>query len=54
MWTPAGNDQCVDRLHRISQNDCVIAELLVNSGSLDERVLKKCFEKQQVIDEVMG
>lgn len=39
-WTPGGNEQCVDRVHRMgAMGKPILAQFLVVEGSLDERVL---------------
>lgn len=47
-WVPGENEQCVDRLHRIGQSGHVLAQFLVASGSLSERILGRAIEKAQI------
>lgn len=48
-WTPADNEQCVDRAHRIGQTSSVLAQFLVVADSMDERVLGAAIKKYRVI-----
>jgi SWI/SNF-related matrix-associated actin-dependent regulator 1 of chromatin subfamily A len=52
-WVPGVNEQAVDRVHRIGQSSGVMTDFLVFEGSLDERMLKYNWEKQQTINEVL-
>ena len=49
-WTPGNNQQVVDRLHRIGQNNAVLAEWLVAPGSFAERILATSIDKLHDID----
>jgi len=44
-WVPGENEQCVDRFHRIGQEDAVTATFLVAEGSLTERILRTATKK---------
>lgn len=48
-WTPGGNEQAIDRLHRDGQHANVIAQFLVAEGSLDERILASVLDKTHTI-----
>ena len=48
-WTPADNEQCVDRAHRIGQASAVLAQFLVVADSIDERVLGAAIKKYRMI-----
>lgn len=48
-WTPGANEQAVDRCHRIGQHDNVVAQFLINEGSLDERVLGAVLDKTHTV-----
>lgn len=49
-WRPGINSQAEDRCHRIGQKDSVLVQHLVYDGSLDASIIKKCIEKQKIID----
>jgi SWI/SNF-related matrix-associated actin-dependent regulator 1 of chromatin subfamily A len=48
-WTPGGNQQALDRCHRIGQHDNVLGQFLIAEGSLDERVLGTVLDKAHTI-----
>ena len=52
-WVPAEVTQCEDRLHRLSQQDCVNIHHLVLEGSLDAVMVRVIIKKQRVIDAVL-
>lgn len=52
-WVPGTNEQAVDRLHRIGQNNRVLAQFLVVEGSFDEKVMATVFEKNETIYNVL-
>jgi SWI/SNF-related matrix-associated actin-dependent regulator 1 of chromatin subfamily A len=52
-WTPAVLEQAEARLHRIGQQNSVLAQYLVLENSLDERIFAAVHEKMQVIDQVI-
>jgi SWI/SNF-related matrix-associated actin-dependent regulator 1 of chromatin subfamily A len=52
-WTHGGNEQCVDRCHRIGQHDNVIAQFPVVQGSMDEKVLNAVLFKSQTAHQVL-
>ncbi len=52
-WVPSENEQAIDRTHRIGQTRGVLTDYIVFEGSLDERILKNSFKKQNVIDEIL-
>ncbi len=52
-WSPKDNEQCIDRAHRIGQNDTVLAQFLVAPGSLDERIIGKAISKADDIHQTL-
>jgi SWI/SNF-related matrix-associated actin-dependent regulator 1 of chromatin subfamily A len=48
-WTPGGNQQALDRCHRIGQHDNVLGQFLIAEGSLDEKVLAVVIDKSHTI-----
>lgn len=52
-WTPADNEQAVDRLHRHGQRSSVMAQFLVAPGSLDERIIGTAIRKQRVTHQAL-
>lgn len=53
-WVSTENEQAIDRAHRIGQESGVCIDYIVYEGTLDERILKKGFIKQGIIDATMG
>jgi SWI/SNF-related matrix-associated actin-dependent regulator 1 of chromatin subfamily A len=53
-WTPATNDQCIDRAHRISQTRQVEAPIITFPHAVEERVIranaKKAISAQNILD----
>jgi len=49
-WTPAGNSQAEDRLHRIGQTDSVTAWYLQAEDTVDERISELLAEKALLVD----
>jgi len=52
-WTPRGNEQCVDRAHRMGQRGDVIARFLLIEGSFNEKVLHTVMSKVPDIHETL-
>jgi SWI/SNF-related matrix-associated actin-dependent regulator 1 of chromatin subfamily A len=52
-WSPGVMEQCVDRLHRISQKNAVLVQYLVVDGTIDARMAQVANDKANVIDQVM-
>lgn len=53
-WVPGINEQCEDRVHRISQDSKTYHQYLVLRDSLDERMLYQVMGKEESINVVMG
>jgi SWI/SNF-related matrix-associated actin-dependent regulator 1 of chromatin subfamily A len=53
-WVPGNMVQAEDRLHRISQLNPVLVQILVYEGSLDARMAKTIVKKQCVIERIVG
>ncbi|GAB6274758.1 MAG: hypothetical protein STSR0004_16230 [Peptococcaceae bacterium] len=49
-WTPAGNDQAEDRLHRIGQKNAVTVWHLVGYDTFDQDMYRTVVEKRQNFD----
>ena len=53
-WTPGKNDQCIDRVHRISQTRQVNAPIITFPHAVEERVIranaKKAISNQNILD----
>jgi SWI/SNF-related matrix-associated actin-dependent regulator 1 of chromatin subfamily A len=50
-WSPGTMTQCEDRLHRIGQEDeNILIQYLVFSGSIDCRIANRLLEKQDVLE----
>ena len=52
-WRPGINDQAESRCHRHGQLNSVLIQHLVFDGSLDARMVRRCIEKQEVIDQAV-
>ncbi len=52
-WVPGDLEQRADRCHRIGQLDNVTADLITISGSIDEAMLHRALEKQEVVDQIV-
>ena len=52
-WSPSITDQCIDRCHRLGQQDNVTAHYIVVEGSLDEYMIRKNIEKRDIINEIL-
>lgn len=52
-WVPGVNEQAEDRVHRMTQLGQVYIRYLVLRDSLDERLLYRCLEKQEAIEQAM-
>jgi SWI/SNF-related matrix-associated actin-dependent regulator 1 of chromatin subfamily A len=52
-WVPGENEQCVDRLDRMGQNNGVLAQFLVATGSFAERVLSTAIRKHHTTHEAL-
>ncbi len=52
-WTPANVSQAEDRCHRIGQNESVLIQHLVVSGSLDAHMVRVILAKQDVADRAL-
>lgn len=52
-WVPGINEQAEDRVHRMTQERQVYIRYLVLRDSLDERLLYRCLEKQNAIEQAM-
>ena len=48
-WTPGDNEQCIDRCHRIRQEDRVLAQFLVYKGTLESHIINTLIKKQKNI-----
>jgi len=53
-WKASENLQAEDRIHRIGQNNNALIEYLVFRNSLDDKILKKHFEKWKNIEEILS
>ena len=53
-FVPGNITQAEDRLHRISQNNCVVVQHLVVDGSIDSLIAKKVVAKQTIIDQAIN
>ncbi len=49
-WTPAGHQQCEDRLHRIGQHNAVTSWWLLAAGTIEEEIARLLDKKRAVID----
>jgi SNF2 family DNA or RNA helicase len=54
VWVPGDLTQAEDRCHRIGQTDFVLVQHLVLEGSIDERMIQKVIQKQEVIDKSLN
>jgi len=52
-WTPGGLDQCIDRLHRIGQKECVNVHYLLAKDTIEERIAHLIDQKRQTFDAVL-
>lgn len=52
-WVPGNVSQMEDRAHRIGQQEIVLVQHLVISGSIDARMAKTIVDKQRVIDSAL-
>jgi SWI/SNF-related matrix-associated actin-dependent regulator 1 of chromatin subfamily A len=52
-WVPSVLKQAADRAHRIGTRKNVTADLLTITGSIDEHMLRRALEKQEVIDKIV-
>ena len=52
-WRPGINDQAESRCHRHGQLNSVLVQHLVFDGSLDAKMVRRCIEKQEVIDQAV-
>jgi hypothetical protein len=50
-WTPAHHDQCVDRTHRIGQDEPVTAWYLMAKGTVEQDIKQVLDRKREVVDE---
>lgn len=53
-WTPGNITQAEDRCHRIGQNESVLVQHLVLSGSLDSYMAKLIVRKQETIEKALN
>lgn len=53
-WSYAVMSQCIGRLHRIGQEECVNVYLMVGSKTVDELVMKTLNYKERLMREVFG
>lgn len=52
-WTPGGLDQCIDRLHRIGQDERINIYYLLARGTIDEHFAKIIDAKRENTDAVL-
>ena len=52
-WTPADLEQACDRVHRITQKDCVNIYYFMAENTIDVKIIQMLEEKKKVIDGVM-
>ena len=52
-WVPGMVTQCEDRAHRVGQLNSVLVEHLVFEGSIDVKIIKDLFAKQEIIDQAL-
>lgn len=52
-WTPADIAQAIARVHRIGQNDRVLAQYIIARDSVDVNMAARVIEKQQVIEKCL-
>jgi len=52
-YTPGGLDQCIDRLHRIGQKECVNVHYLLAKGTIEEKIAHLIDKKRQTFDAVL-
>lgn len=49
-WTPAHHDQCIDRTHRIGQDEPVTAWYLLGDDTIDEEIMDVLEGKREVVE----
>ena len=52
-WTPGEHDQAEDRVHRIGQEDSVVAWYLIANGTIEEKVAELIDQKREILDQVL-
>lgn len=52
-WLPGVNEQCCDRLHRISQKNAVNLYFPISQNEFDLKIIKEMIRKQKAIDKVI-
>jgi hypothetical protein len=52
-WVPGNLSQAEDRCHRIGQTESVLVQHIVLEGSLDQKMLRDIFTKQEIIDKAL-
>ncbi len=52
-WVPSDISQMIGRLHRIGQTKPVLADFMTIERSIDQHMLRRCIEKQGVVDQVL-
>lgn len=52
-WVPSDFQQCGGRLHRYGQREAVVADVLTIDGSIDEHMVRRALEKQEVVDRIL-
>ncbi len=52
-WVPSDLQQASDRLHRLGQELPVLVDVLTIDGSIDEAMLRKALEKQEIVDQIL-
>ena len=52
-WVPSTINQCIDRVHRIGQENAVLAQFLVYENSLDAEMIRKNIVKQKNLDNIL-
>ncbi len=53
-WSPAINEQCSDRIHRISQENACNIYYMVADNTIDEELLQLMDKKQEIISAVLN
>lgn len=53
-WTPGVMTQAEDRPHRIGQKESVLVQYLVLEHSLDARIVKSAYKKEQIVKRVLN
>lgn len=52
-WVPSDLSQMIGRLHRIGQTKPIVVDFMTIDRSIDEHMLRRCIEKQDVVDQIL-